>query len=137
MTQRECLSSAFLVAKLKASEVVMKSSVLFFFTLFSLNAFAGVVNLSVGDSITILANTQTVVTCGVDGNKCVTPIKNFKSQIDFCKGSQNNSVEECLQEYWPKFKRNYTTCVDEAFQTCLNFCKSDPFGLDCLDLCSF
>ncbi len=113
----------------------MKKLAVLLLTLMSTASFAGVVNLGVGETITIQANTQTVVTCGVDGSKCTTPIKNLKSQLDYCKSTQTNSVEDCLVEYWPKFKRGYASCVDEAFQTCLNFCKSDPFGLDCLDLC--
>lgn len=113
----------------------MKKLLTIALTLMVTHSFAGVVNLGVGETITIQANTQTVVTCGIDGSKCSTPIKNLKSQLDYCKSSQQNSVEDCVNEYWPRFKRGYASCVDEAFQTCLNFCKSDPFGLDCLDLC--
>lgn len=97
---------------------------------------ASTINLNIGDSITLQANTTTTVTCGGDNSICKLPVKNLKTKLDYCKSQINNSVEDCLDEIWPPFKKTNGSCISEAFETCLNFCKSSSFPtLDCLNIC--
>jgi hypothetical protein len=112
-----------------------QKSILTLALLSSTTAFASVVNLNMGDSITISANTPTTVTCGGAGTNCATPIKNLASKFEYCKSVGTNSIEECLIDIWPKFKKTNSSCIEEAYHQCLEFCKEDPFGLDCLKLC--
>lgn len=107
--------------------------VLTFFTSTLLHA--SIINLNVGDTITLQANTTSTVTCGGDGTLCKLPVKNLKSKFDYCKSNINNTVEECLEEIWPVFKRSNPQCTNEAFDTCLTFCKSSFVTLDCLNIC--
>jgi hypothetical protein len=102
--------------------------------LISGNLFASTINLNLGDSITIQANTTTTVSCGNGENLCQLPVKNLKSKLDYCN-TTNNSVEECLQQIWPPFKRSNPQCVNEGFNTCLNYCKTSSQDIDCLAIC--
>jgi hypothetical protein len=104
-------------------------------TLFSSNLFAGTVNLRVGEMINISANTPMTVICGGSESTCTTAVKNLSTKFDYCNSTGTLNIEECLQDLWPKFKRANAQCVEDAYNTCLNFCKRDPFGLDCLKLC--
>lgn len=114
----------------------MKNVILLLVFFASSAALAATVNLNIGDSITLSPNTSTTVTCGLNGGStCATPIKNLKAKFSYCKSPINSSVSDCIEEIWPTFKSDYRSCVDEAFEVCLNFCKSDSFGLPCLDLC--
>lgn len=98
-------------------------------------SFATVVNLNIGDSVTISANTPTTVTCGGAGTNCSTAIKNLSSKFEYCQNVGTSSIEECLVDIWPKFKKSNQSCIEEAYATCLSYCKEDQFGLDCLKLC--
>jgi hypothetical protein len=99
------------------------------------SASAGTINLNIGDSITIYPNTTTTITCGGNGdNNCRQAISNLTLNFDQCT-RQRNSVEECLLTYWPQFTRSYKSCVDAAYPVCIQFCKTAPLNLDCLDLC--
>lgn len=104
-------------------------------TFLSTNAFSGTVNLNIGEMVTISANTPTTVTCGGAGTNCTTALKNLDSKFDYCMSNGTNRVEECLVDIWPKFKKTNPSCVEDAYNTCLSFCKQDPFGLECLKLC--
>lgn len=104
--------------------------------LISTNVFAGTVNLRVGEVINISANTPTTVTCGEGaGDNCSTAINNLSTKFDYCQNVGTMNIEECLEDLWPKFKRANPRCVEEAYNLCLNFCKRNPFSLDCLRLC--
>lgn len=96
---------------------------------------AATINLEIGDVITLQPNTLTTVTCGgTTEARCQLPIKNFETKLGLCK-DQLNSVEDCLGEYWPSFKRTNNKCIEEAYQHCVDFCKTSPLHLDCADLC--
>lgn len=97
-------------------------------------AWAGTVNLNLGDSISIQANTPTTVTCGAN-NSCTLPVKNLKTKLDYCKSQVNSRVEDCLEEIWPDFTKKNPRCVEEGTETCLNFCKTSVLTLDCLSIC--
>ena len=101
----------------------------------STNAFSGTVNLNLGEMVTISANTSTTVTCGGTGANCTTSIRNLMSKFQYCQSSGVNRIEECLMDIWPKFKKASPSCIEDAYSTCLEFCKQDPFGLECLKLC--
>ncbi|MDD4973235.1 MAG: hypothetical protein PHY93_02740 [Bacteriovorax sp.] len=96
---------------------------------------ATAINLNVGDTITLQANSTTTVSCGGDNATCKLPVKNLKAKFDYCKSNINNSVEECLNQVWPNFKRSNSQCLSEGFDTCLTFCKSSFQTLDCLSIC--
>lgn len=115
----------------------MKLLLLLLLTFFMANLLqASTINLNLGDSITLQANTTTTVTCGGDNPICKLPIKNLKTKLDYCRSQINNSVEECLDAIWPPFKNSNGVCISEAFETCLNFCKSSSYPtLDCLPIC--
>lgn len=96
---------------------------------------ASVVNLNVGDSITLQPNSLTTVTCaGNSEANCKLPIANLNAKFNVCT-TQFNSVEDCITKYWPEFNRTNRNCVEEAYSSCLNFCAKSPFSLDCLYLC--
>ena len=102
---------------------------------FSFSCYAANINLNVGDSITLLANTQTTVTCASgDGTNCKIPIGNLNTKFNLCT-QQLNSVEDCIAKLWPNFKKGYSGCIDEAFSSCTKFCKESAINLDCLELC--
>ena len=102
---------------------------------FSTFVHASTINLNVGDSITLQANTTTTVTCGGGDSSCKLPVKNLKTKLDYCKSNLGSSVEGCLNDIWPPFKNSNAQCVNEAFDTCLTFCKSSFQTLDCLNIC--
>lgn len=102
---------------------------------FSSLSFASTINLNIGDSVTLQANTTTTVTCGGGDSTCKLPVKNLKTKLDYCKSNISNTVEECLNDIWPAFKSSNSQCVNEGFDTCLTFCKSSFQTLDCLNIC--
>lgn len=101
----------------------------------SFSVYASTVNLNVGDVITLQPGSTTTVSCG-GGNEilCQLPIRNLTTKFNLCN-SQQGSIEDCLGEYWPAFKKSYSNCTEEAYSTCVTFCTSSPVALDCLDLC--
>ena len=107
--------------------------IIFFLTSF---AHASTINLNIGDSITLQANSTTTVTCSGENSICKLPVQNLKLKFDYCKSSQNGDVEACINQLWPAFKQVNGVCISEAFSTCLTFCKSSMYPtLDCLPLC--
>jgi hypothetical protein len=126
------------VAKLNENEVPMKllKSFLTLALLSSTVSFAAVVNLKLGESTTISANTPTTVTCGsVSDTNCSFELDNLKTQFQYCKNVGTNSIQDCLVKIWPKFKQANPSCIEDAYGPCLSFCAEDPIGIDCLKLC--
>lgn len=95
---------------------------------------AGTVNLSLGESISIQANTPTTVTCGGNGS-CAVPVKNLKTKFDYCKAQVNSRVEDCLEQIWPEFTKKNPRCIEDGTETCISFCKTAVFSLDCISIC--
>ena len=112
----------------------MKSYLVILTLVFGQVALAGTINLGAGESISIQANSPTTVTCGAAGN-CALPVKNLKTKFDYCKSQVNSRVEDCLEEVWPEFVKKNPRCVEDGTETCLNFCKTAVFSLDCLSIC--
>ena len=112
-----------------------KIFIVFFLVTFLLKASAATVNLNVGDVITLQPNTMTTVSCGSSsGDVCRLSIANFETKLSICK-DQLNTIEDCLLEFWPSFKRTHSSCIEEAYPVCVKFCRSSPLNLDCLTLC--
>lgn len=111
--------------------------VLFSFLSLNFAAYASTINLNSGDSITIMANTTTTVTCGGDGggNLCQVPVKNLKNNFDYCKTTLGATVEGCINDIWPTFKEENRRCVADAYDTCMTFCKTSFPRLNCLETC--
>ncbi|MDO9181770.1 MAG: hypothetical protein Q7U04_05150 [Bacteriovorax sp.] len=109
--------------------------VCFFTSTSFLHVHAATVNLNVGDTITLQPNTTTTVSCGGENLDCKLPVKNLKTKLDYCKTNNDTTVEECLNQIWPNFRKNNSQCVNQAFETCLTFCKSSFQTLDCLNIC--
>ena len=98
--------------------------------------YASTINLNIGDSITLQADTVTTVTCGDNGNSiCALPVKNLKVKLDYCKSNIRNSTLDCLNQVWYEFKRSQNQCANDGFEACLNFCKGSITTLDCLNIC--
>ena len=113
----------------------MKSHLILTLSLFlSFNLNASVVHLNSGESITLIPNSQTTVTCSKN-SPCTLHINNLQSKFDYCRQPVNPDIEGCLDLIWTDFKKFQGSCVQEAFQTCLNFCKKDQ-TLDCLTICN-
>lgn len=96
---------------------------------------ASTINLNVGDTITLQANTTTTVSCGGSNSNCSLPVKNLKAKLEYCKSRLGSSVEECLDQIWPNYKSTNNQCINEGYDTCLTFCKTSFPTLDCLTKC--
>jgi hypothetical protein len=112
----------------------MKMMTMFILALtMSFHVQASIVHLNSGESITLTPNSQTTVTCSKN-TPCTLHITNLQTKLDYCRQPVNPDIEGCLDRLWPEFKKFYGSCTQDAFQTCLNFCKKDQ-NLDCLDIC--
>jgi len=113
----------------------MKTLITAFLFSFAVAGQSATVNLNVGDVITLQPGSLTTVTCGGFESKCQVAIKNLQTRLAYCKKPVNTPVSYCIQEIWPTFKQQNPQCVDEAFQSCMSFCKQDTFEINCLELC--
>ncbi len=100
-----------------------------------MNLQAATINLNVGESITIQPNSTTTVNCGGENATCTLPVKNLRAKFEYCEADNNNTVAECLDQIWPRFKASFSHCTSQGFDACLTFCKSSFETLDCLSIC--
>ena len=94
---------------------------------------AAIINLRVGETITLLANQNTTVTCGYDAVNCDNAVKRFKSRFNTCLSA--TSTEECINTVWVDFKKSNPYCVAEGSDYCLDRCIESLDTTWCLNKC--
>ena len=98
---------------------------------------AGTLNLASGDVVSILPNVMTTVSCssdGTPGKDCSDAISTFELIMKTCQERYGGG--DCARVYWPQFKNSNPPCKDKGLKTCLESCKRQFNGADCLrDIC--
>ena len=102
---------------------------------FSSVALAGSVIIQPGETITIIPNIATTVTCGngQSPNYCRDKAQMLNQRIMGCQSS--NSTEWCLQSIWPDYKRSNASCLDEGIIVCLDACYPHQSREWCVTFC--
>lgn len=103
-------------------------------SLFSTSAYAADLNLSVGESVYIRANVDTFVTCGGANANCPSAINAFRKIMTACQSTFSGGY--CVEKYWPKFKKENSSCASQAIDLCLEACEQTYSGGTCAEKCS-
>ena len=109
---------------------------IFLLLLISLPLSAATINLKAGESITIKANQNALITCAMGGDPvdCKPHVDRFKSRFDLCLSV--NSTEQCINTVWADFKKSNSSCVAEASDYCLLKCEESMDTSWCLNKCN-
>ena len=103
--------------------------------LFSIRSFSADLNLFGGESITIIANTKTEVSCnGPTGGKCADIAKGLQKLVEGC--GKTYSQYFCFTKYWPELKKNNPSCSYIGLEICMDSCMKKYSGGYCADTCS-
>jgi hypothetical protein len=95
---------------------------------------AATINLNTGDTIKVLANSETTVTCnGTSSVDCNAKVALWSKKLDLCLKTEQ--TDYCLNLLWPQFKSNNPTCIDEGSQKCLDVCTVTEQTSFCLNKC--